>query len=93
MLVEVIGKRALPDDIDRDDVEELLAEALGPDGAVTGAGTWPGGWHLDVEVDDDAGPFPPVLTRLAAALVGHDLGWVELRPEQADDARPADELI
>jgi hypothetical protein len=36
MFIEVIGRGPLPDDIDRDDVEDLLADALGADGEVTG---------------------------------------------------------
>ncbi|MEV4517724.1 hypothetical protein AB0K00_53295 [Dactylosporangium sp. NPDC049525] len=38
MFVEVIGRRLLPDDVDRDDVEDLLTAVLGADGEVTGAG-------------------------------------------------------
>jgi len=95
MFVEVIGTRPLPDDVDRDDVEDLLTDALGPDGEVTGAGSGAGSgagrWNLDVEV---SGPFFAALTRMAVALVAHDLGWVLLRPESqrvgfsAADLRP-----
>lgn len=93
MFVEVIGRRHLPDDIDRDDVEDLLADVLGASGEVTGAGTGSGGWHLDVEIAADVAQSLQVLKRLAAALVGADLGWVLLRPETDDAGKPARELI
>lgn len=44
---------ALP--IDRDEVEEALEQAFGPDGEVTGAGTGRGGCHLDLEVEPAVG--------------------------------------
>ncbi|MBB4743780.1 hypothetical protein BJY16_007239 [Actinoplanes octamycinicus] len=82
MFVEVMGPRPLPDDVDRDDVEDLLVVALGKDGEVTGAGSGSGRWHLDVEVSTGVEELQTVLRRLAAVLVDHDLGWIVLRPEQ-----------
>ncbi|MET8310753.1 hypothetical protein [Micromonospora sp. NPDC005173] len=92
MFVEVIGNLRLPDDVDRDDVEDLLATALESDGEVTGAGSGSGRWHLDVEVSANADQYPHVLRRLATALVGQDLGWVVLRPEHEETGKPAREL-
>jgi hypothetical protein len=93
MFIEVIGRRPLPDQLDRDDVEDLLAEALGTDGEVTGAGTGETGWHLDVEILADAPDFRQVLRRLAIALVEQNLGWIVLRPEQELSGRPAQEIV
>ncbi len=93
MFIEVIGPRSLPDDIDRDDVEDLLVAALGDDGEVTGAGSGSDRWHLDVEVSTGPEEFPSVLRRLAAALVDHDLGWIVLRPEADRVGKPADRIL
>ncbi|MFC4063610.1 hypothetical protein [Actinoplanes subglobosus] len=93
MFVEVIGPQPLPDDIDRDDVEDLLVAALGEDGEVTGAGSGSGRWHLDVEVSTGSGEFQIVLRRLAAALVEHDLGWIVLRPEQDEVGATASQIL
>jgi hypothetical protein len=92
MFIEVIGNHQLPDDVDRDDVEDLLTTALGADGEVTGAGSGSGRWHLDVEVSFDADQLPHVVRRLATALLGQDLGWVVLRPEYEDTGKSAREL-
>ncbi len=92
MFIEVIGRRPLPDQLDRDDVEDLLAEALGTDGEVTGAGTGETGWHLDVEILPGASDFRQVLRRLAITLVEHNLGLTGLRPEQEHSGRPAQEI-
>jgi hypothetical protein len=93
VFIEVIGRRPLPDDVDRDDVEDALAEALGSDGEVTGAGTGETGWHLDVEIVVDVADSRQVLRRLALALVERNLGWVVLRPEQEPSGRPAQEIV
>ncbi|GAA1027592.1 hypothetical protein GCM10009557_09570 [Virgisporangium ochraceum] len=93
VFIEVIGRRPLPEYFDRDDVEDALAEALGSDGAVTGAGTGETGWHLDVEIVVDVADSRQVLRRLALALVEQDLGWVVLRPEQEPSGRPAQEIV
>lgn len=93
VLIEVIGRRPLPDHVDRDDVEDVLAEALGTDGEVTGAGTGETGWHLDVEIVADAPDSQQVLRRLAIALVELNLGWIVLRPEQEVSGRPAQEIV
>jgi hypothetical protein len=93
MFIEVIGRGPLPDDIDRDDIEDVLVDALGADGEVTGAGTGDSGWNLDVEVDPDAVHPLKVLKRLAAALVAQSLGWVILRPEHEVDGRTALDLV
>jgi hypothetical protein len=42
---------ALPDHLDRDDVEDALADAFAPDGEVTGAGVGMGHCHLDLEIE------------------------------------------
>jgi hypothetical protein len=93
VFIEVIGRRPLPDQLDRDDVEDLLAEALGTDGEVTGAGTGETGWHLDVEILAGAPASRQILRRLAIALVEQNLGWVVLRPEQEVSGRPAQEIV
>jgi len=93
MFIEVIGRGPLPDDIDRDDVEDLLADVLGADGEVTGAGTGETGWNLDVEVEPDVVHPLQVLRRLAAALADHGLGGVILRPEHEADGRTALDLV
>ncbi|WP_238011683.1 hypothetical protein KZZ52_14360 [Dactylosporangium sp. AC04546] len=93
MLIEVIGDRSLPDDVDRDDVEDLLTSVLGVDGEVTGAGVGMGGWHLDVEVSADPEQIERVIRGLAIALVGQDLGWVVLRPEYEETGEPAQDLV
>lgn len=93
VFIEVIGRRPLPDDVDRDDVVDLLADVLGTSGEVTGAGTGSGGWHLDVEIAADMAQALQMLKRLAVALAGADLGWVLLRPETDDAGKPARELI
>lgn len=92
MFIEVIGRRPLPDDFDRDDVEDALAEALGSDGEVTGAGTGETGWHLDVEIVVDVPDSRQILRRLALALVEQNLGWVVLRPEHEISGRSAQEI-
>jgi hypothetical protein len=93
VFIEVIGPQPLPDDVDRDDVEDLLVAALGGDGEVTGAGSGSGRWHLDVEVSTGIEEFQPVLQRLAATLVNHDLGWIILRPEQDRVGAAASEIF
>ncbi|GIE15200.1 hypothetical protein [Paractinoplanes ferrugineus] len=93
MFIEVIGRGPLPDDIDRDDVEDLLADVLGADGEVTGAGTGETGWNLDVEVEPHVVHPLEMLRRLADALVDQDLGWVILRPEYETDGRTALDLV
>jgi hypothetical protein len=93
VFIEVIGRRSLPDRFDRDDVEDLLAGALGTDGEVTGAGTGETGWHLDIEILDDAPDSQQVLRRLALALVEKNLGWIVLRSEQELSGRPAQEIV
>ncbi|WP_212995359.1 hypothetical protein [Winogradskya consettensis] len=92
MFIEVIGRRPLPGDVDRDDVEDLLAEVLGADGEVTGAGTGSTGWHLDVELEPSTAPPQEMLRRLAVALVGQQLGWVILRLEHETAGRAAAEF-
>ncbi|WP_426503522.1 hypothetical protein ACPPVO_38685 [Dactylosporangium sp. McL0621] len=93
MFIEVIGRRSLPDDVDRDDVEDLLTAVLGADGEVTGAGVGIGGWNLDVELAVDDGAATGVVSRLAVALVEQGLGWVELRPEGEGTGMPAQSLV
>ncbi|MEV6303093.1 hypothetical protein AB0M02_27010 [Actinoplanes sp. NPDC051861] len=93
MFIEVIGPQPLPDDVDRDDVEDLLVAALRGDGEVTGAGSGGSGrWHLDVELSTGIEESQIVLQRLAAALVDHDLGWIVLRPELERVGTAASEL-
>jgi hypothetical protein len=93
VFIEVIGRRPLPDQLDRDDVEDVLAEVLGTDGEVTGAGTGETGWHLDIEILADAPDSWLVLRRLAIALVEQNLGWIVLRPEHDLSGRPAQEIV
>ncbi|GLW33682.1 hypothetical protein [Actinoplanes regularis] len=93
MFVEVIGTQLLPDQVDRDDVEDFLVAAMGGDGEVTGAGSGSGRWHLDVEVATGIDGFETVLKRLAATLVDHDLGWVLLRPERNQVGTKASEIF
>ncbi|MGJ5897182.1 hypothetical protein DF268_29845 [Streptomyces sp. V2] len=50
MFVEIVFA-GLP--IDRDEVEEALDAAFGPDGEVTGAGSGTGRCHLDLEVEEN----------------------------------------
>ncbi|MEU2289232.1 hypothetical protein ABZ614_46510 [Streptomyces sp. NPDC013178] len=49
MFVEIVFA-GLP--IDRDEVEEALDAAFGPDGEVTGAGSGMGRCHFDLEVEE-----------------------------------------
>ncbi|MFF3517564.1 hypothetical protein [Streptomyces sp. NPDC002573] len=65
MFVEIV-LTGLP--IDRDEAEDALEAALGPDGGVTGAGSGMGRCHLDVEIE--AAALDPVLAldRLRAVL-------------------------
>jgi hypothetical protein len=53
--------------IDRDEVEEALEVAFGPDGEITGAGSGMGRCHLDLEIKASLGPGP-ALDRLHAVL-------------------------
>ena len=92
MFIEVVGDRFLPEDLDRDDVEDLLADCLGGNGEVTGAGSGMGGWHLDVEVDASVESLTDVVARLARALVEQGLGWVSLRVEGQPAGQPASDL-
>ncbi|MBL7252797.1 hypothetical protein [Paractinoplanes lichenicola] len=90
VFVEVVGRRALPDDVDRDDVEDLVAGVLGPDGEITGAGGGASGWNLDIEVDPARAT--ELVRLIAAALVEQDLGWVTLRSEDEATGRAAAEM-
>ncbi|MEU9546834.1 hypothetical protein [Streptomyces mirabilis] len=49
MFVEIVFA-GLP--IDRDEVEEALDSAFGPDGEITGAGSGMGRCHLDLEIEE-----------------------------------------
>lgn len=93
VFIEVVGRRPLPDHVDRYHIEDVLAEALGTDGEVTGAGTGETGWHLDLKIIADAPDSQQVLRRLAIALVEQNLGWIVLRPEQECSGRPAQEIV
>ncbi|MCT9005580.1 hypothetical protein [Streptomyces rhizosphaerihabitans] len=71
MFIEIVFT-GLP--IDRDEVEEALEAAFGPDGEITGAGSGMGRCHLDLEIE--AGVAPGAATeRLRAVLT--DLGIEE----------------
>jgi hypothetical protein len=63
-LVEIVFA-GLP--IDRDEVEEALEAAFGPDGEITGAGSGMGRCHLDLEIEASLGSGP-ALDRLHAVL-------------------------
>ncbi|GAA1404139.1 hypothetical protein ACFQZ4_50980 [Catellatospora coxensis] len=91
MFFEIIGRAALPDCVDRDDVEDAITAALGSDGEVTGAGTGDGGWHLDVEVHAAGDPALSAAT-IAGTLCRMDLGWVAVRHESWTDAVPAAQI-
>ena len=97
MFIEIVGESALLDqlDLDRDDVEDAITDALGGDGEVTGAGTGmaPGfpGWNLDVEVKDAAANLATV-RRLAKALIRLGLGSVRIRTE-GHGPKPANDLV
>ena len=93
VFVEIIGDQPLPDAVDRDDVEDLLEQALGEEGSVTGAGTGDGRWHLDVEIDTDGQRARLLVRRLALALVDAGLGWVRVRPEAEDTGATASALV
>ena len=81
MFVEIV-LTALPDHLDRDDVEDALAEAFGPAGEITGAGVGMGRCHLDLEVapglDRDE-----ALARVRAVLA--ELGLAPLAKLTASD--------
>ncbi|MER5531202.1 hypothetical protein ABT075_42610 [Streptomyces sp. NPDC002677] len=64
MFVEIVFAD-LP--IDRDEVEEALEAAFGPDGEITGAGSGMGRCHLDLEIDENLDPGQ-ALDRLRAVL-------------------------
>jgi hypothetical protein len=55
--------------IDRDEVEDALEAAFGPDGEVTGAGAGMGRCHLDLEIGASLASGP-ALDRLHAVLTG-----------------------
>lgn len=64
MFVEIVFAN-LP--IDRDEVEEALEAAFGPDGEITGAGSGMGHCHLDLEIEENLDP-DEALDRLRAVL-------------------------
>jgi hypothetical protein len=92
VFIEITGESALLDhaDLERDDVEEAVEAALGPDGEVTGAGTGLGRWHLDVELTGDEPP-PGTVIRIAHALVGLGIAGVRMRVE-GQEALPASDI-
>lgn len=89
MFFEIIGRQALPEHVDHDDVEDAIAETA-PGAEVTGAGVSAAAWHLDVEVDTARTP-DEVAREIATALDGLRLGWVLIRHEHRQDAMPAAE--
>jgi hypothetical protein len=97
MFIEIVGDSALIDqlDLDRDDVEEAITDALGKDGQVTGAGIGLAAdnpeWNLDVELEPDAAEGPAI-ARAAQALIRLGLGTVRIRPE-GHQPRPATDLV
>lgn len=66
MFVEVVFT-GLP--IDRDEVEEALEAAFGPDGEITGAGGGIGRYHLDLEIEESL-DRTAVLDQLRSVLAG-----------------------
>jgi len=91
MFIEVIGRETLPDSLDRDDVEDAIADALGERGEITGAGTGISGWNLDVELFED-GDTDECLVLIAGALVDLGVGWVLVRLEGWPQGRPAETI-
>ena len=93
VFVEIVGDGALLDrlEVDRDEVEEVVEQAPGRDGEVSGAGSGLGRWNLDVEIGGDESATT-VLIRVANALVGLGLGVVRIRPE-GREALPATDLV
>jgi len=80
-----------PTQLDRDDIEEALVEALTGTGEVTGAGTSQMGSHLDLEIDP-AAPRQDVLNtifRTLSALGIHDS--IRVRPGDTNEwIRPSE---
>jgi hypothetical protein len=96
MFIEIVGESALLEelDLDRDDVEDAITDALGEDGEVTGAGIGIGPgfprWNLDVQLNNDVANTATVI-RLAKALIQLGLGTVRIRPE-GREPKPANDL-
>jgi hypothetical protein len=81
--VEVLIDGAI--EVDRDDVEDALSDALDGVGEVTGAGTSDVGSNLDVEVEPSA-ERSEVLGRIFEAVEQLGLGdAVRVRPGDSDD--------
>jgi hypothetical protein len=80
-----------PIQLDRDDVEEALTDALGGAGEVTGAGTSEIGSHLDLEIDPIA-PRQEVLDAVFRTLIALGIGdSARVRPGDASEwTRPSD---
>ncbi|MFD8720028.1 hypothetical protein ACFV2H_18935 [Streptomyces sp. NPDC059629] len=55
--------------IDRDEVEEALEAAFGPDGEITGAGNGMGRCHLDLEIEETV-DRDVALERVRSVLAG-----------------------
>ena len=71
-------------DVDRDDVEDALAEAFGGIGEVSGAGSGQGRSHLDLEVDPSIsreGAIGRVMSVLGSLGVGDS---ARIRPGDGD---------
>ncbi|MFK0110861.1 hypothetical protein [Streptomyces sp. NPDC091217] len=66
MFVEIVFA-GLP--IDRDEVEEALEAAFGPDGEIAGAGSGMGRCHLDLEIEETV-DRDVALERVRSVLAG-----------------------
>jgi len=97
MFIEIVGDCALLDhlDLDRDDIEDAITDALGNEGQVTGAGIGLTAqnprWNLDVELEPGTAEGPAIV-RMAQALIRLGLGTVRIRPE-GHQPEPANDLV
>ncbi|GAA2102809.1 hypothetical protein [Actinomadura alba] len=66
--IEIVFDRPLPTDVDRDDVEDDLNEALEGLGEVTGAGTGLGSSNLDVDPGANRSEMLDLVFRVLADL-------------------------
>lgn len=82
-----------PLDVDRDEIEDALEEALGADGEVVGAGAGERGSNLDVEVQPVAGRDD--VLRLIAGVVEQLApgSGARMRPDDTGEWVSVDDLV